>query len=87
MKNRFNWRSDVASALQNARNKRLFKRCIAILSVIVMIVTMNQTKFLADTLERVPSCGVEYDHRHEPACYDEDGQLVCALHEHTDACY
>ena len=88
MSNKLNmWRSDIESALQKARSKRLLKRSIALLSVIVIFVTMNQTKSFAETLERIPSCGIEYDHKHDESCYSEDGLLTCRLHEHTDACY
>ena len=67
--------------------KRTFKRIIALMSVAVILVTFNSTKFMADTLERYSDCGYDYDHQHGPECYDASGELVCQLHVHTDACY
>ena len=70
------------------RTKRLLKRAIALLSAIVLLFTMNTLKHRADTLERIPMCGLE-EHVHTSACYSEDGELVCPIpeHQHTDACY
>ena len=73
--------------VKQGRRQRMLKRAVALLSVIVILLTVNSTKFIADTLERIPSCGYDYDHQHGPECYDSLGNLVCALHVHTDACY
>ncbi|MBQ8088297.1 MAG: PT domain-containing protein, partial [Clostridia bacterium] len=87
MDERINWRAGLEKSLSAARRKRLIKRWVAMLSVLVLIATMNQLKLLADTLERVPDCGYEYDHEHDENCYNEDGELTCALHVHTAACF
>ena len=70
-----------------ARKGKL-RRIIAILSAFVLFFTMNTLKFQADTLQRIPMCGLE-EHVHTDDCYAEDGSLICGLeaHEHTDACY
>ena len=68
--------------------KRMLKRAISLLCVIVLLFTMNTLKRNANTLERIPMCGME-EHIHEGACYNEAGELVCGRqeHVHTDACY
>ena len=63
------------------------KRGVALLCAFVMLFTMNSLKRSADTLERIPTCGFDYEHRHSESCYDAAGSLICGLHEHTDACY
>ena len=70
------------------RRRRLAKRAVALLSVVVVFFTMNQTKFMADTLERVPTCGLE-EHAHTEDCLDEAGENACGIeeHAHTDACF
>ena len=75
------------SMLSATKRRGRLRRAIALLSAFVMLFTMNSLKFSADTLERIPMCGYEYDHVHGPECFDENGLLTCALHEHTDACY
>ena len=76
------------SILKNAHKKVVVKRVIAILSVVVMLFTVNSTRKFADTLERIPACGIE-EHIHTEACFDADGNVACGLaeHVHTDACY
>ena len=73
--------------IKQLRQKRVLKRVIAMLSVLVILVTFNSTKFTADTLERIADCGYDYDHQHGPECFDASGDLVCRSHVHTDACY
>lgn len=62
------------------------RRVLAMLSVVVLLFTFNTFKYSAITLERTPTCGYP-DHVHGEDCYNEDGVLICARHEHTDACY
>ena len=68
--------------------KRMFKRVVSLLCVIVLLFTMNTLKRSANTLERIPMCGME-EHIHDSGCYNEAGELVCGRqeHVHTDACY
>ena len=74
--------------LAKARNKKVQKRIISLLSVVVLLLTLNQTKLIADTLQRIPMCGIA-EHTHEEACVNEAGEYICGLeeHVHTDACY
>ena len=71
------------------RNSRraMLRRGLALLCAVVLLVTMNSLKLFADTLERIPMCGYDYDHVHAEECFDAEGALICGLHEHTDACY
>lgn len=64
------------------------RKTIAILSVIVVLFTMNTLTFDALTLERHASCGTP-EHEHTEVCYDEDNQTICSIedHSHTDACF
>ena len=74
--------------LVKAKMKKIkLRRVIAILSCFVLLLTINQLKFKADTLQRLPACNLE-SHVHTASCY-QDGELICGLpeHEHTDACY
>lgn len=74
--------------LAKARNKKVQKRIISLLSVVVLLVTLNQTKLIADTLQRIPMCGIA-EHMHDEVCVNEAGEYICGLeeHVHTDACY
>ena len=81
--------SMIENLARRMRRKRMLRRGLALLSALVLLFTMNTLKFQADTLERIPTCGLE-EHLHGPECYAEDGAtLVCNLpeHVHTDACY
>ena len=75
-------------ALRAMKRQRIWRRALALLSAIVLLFTVNELKYAADTLERIPSCGVE-EHSHDEACYDDIGALICGfeVHIHTDACY
>ena len=86
MKNALN--QSLEQMLATARNKRLRRRVLAFLSAFVLLLTVNGTKFTADTLERIEGCGLA-EHAHAAECYDADGNLTCGLveHVHTDACY
>ena len=68
--------------------KRLLKRAVSLLCVVVLLFTMNTLKRNANTLERIPTCGLA-EHSHSSACYNKAGKLVCGMqeHVHTDACY
>ena len=72
---------------QYARQRAL-KRVIAMLCVFVMLFTVNSLKMVAQTLSRVPMCGLK-SHQHKAKCYDDSGALICGkqAHRHTDACY
>lgn len=74
--------------LAKARSKKVQKRIISLLSVVVLLVTLNQTKLIADTLQRIPMCGIA-EHMHDEVCVNEAGEYICGLeeHAHTDACY
>ena len=74
--------------LKNAHRKAVTRRVIALLSIAVLLLTVNSTKLTADTLERVPTCGIE-EHTHTDVCFDAEGNLVCGMqaHAHTDACF
>lgn len=74
--------------LRKVRRRRALKRFISLFSVIVLLVTVNTLKMNADTLERIPGCGLA-EHAHGAECFDEAGNLICGLaeHAHTDACY
>ena len=80
--------NDLSSILQKARARRMRRRVMAILSAVVLLVTSNQFKQLADTLERYPTCGME-EHLHTAVCFDDAGDVICGQteHVHTDACY
>ncbi len=77
----------LESLAKKNNRKRLLKRGLALLSVVVLLFTMNVLKRMAVAIEHTPTCGYEYDHIHTDECYDDAGQLICGLHEHTDACY
>ena len=64
------------------------KRVVALLCAVVIFLTVSSLKKNADTLERIPMCGMRA-HAHSEACYDDQGRLACGLeaHAHTDACY
>ena len=68
--------------------KRMLKRMVCLLCVVVLLFTMNTLKRSANTLERIPMCGL-IEHIHGSGCYNDAGELVCGLpeHEHNDACY
>ena len=72
---------------KNSR-RRLLKRVAALMCTVVLLITMNGLKRNANTLERIPSCGMR-EHQHSSDCYDSSGALVCGKteHVHTDACY
>lgn len=74
--------------LRKAHHKKILRRVIALLSVFVLLVTVNNLTFVAVTLEGTPSCGYA-EHVHDETCFDEANRLVCPLaeHTHTDACY
>ena len=75
--------------LSNAnKRKRLLKRVVAFLSIVVLLFTVNSLKLTANTLSRVPACGLK-KHIHKAKCYDGNGNLICGKveHQHTDACY
>ena len=61
---------------------------VALLCAVVIFLTGSSLKKNADTLERIPMCGMRA-HAHSAACYDGQGGLACGMeaHEHTDACY
>ena len=73
--------------VRRSRRRRLMKRCLALLSAVVVLCTMNTLKRAAVAIEHIPTCGYEYEHVHTAECFDEQGALICPLHEHTDACY
>ena len=68
--------------------KNTLKKVIALLSAVVMLLTMNSLRLDAQTLEHKAMCGLA-EHEHSEACYDAEGQLICGMeaHVHTDACY
>ena len=70
------------------KRKKLLKKAVALLSVVVLLFTINSLKLMADTLSRVPACHLK-EHVHSSKCFDADGNLVCGKteHTHTDACY
>ncbi|MBQ8087353.1 MAG: hypothetical protein IJ234_02915 [Clostridia bacterium] len=76
----------IINTLLKTKHKRIMRRVLAMLSVVVLLFTFNTFKYSAITLERTPTCGYP-DHVHGEDCYNEDGVLICARHEHTDACY
>ena len=57
------------------RQKRALRRFISLFSVFVLLLTINTLKMNADTLERIPSCGIA-EHEHGAECFDEAGNLV-----------
>ena len=68
--------------------KRILKRVVSLLCVVVLLFTMNTLKRNANTLERIPMCGL-IEHIHGSECFNDAGELVCGMleHVHTDACY
>ena len=47
------------SILKKTRHRKaVMKRVIAVLSVVVLLFTINTTKKTADTLERISACGI-----------------------------
>ena len=78
----------INSILANARKRRMMRRAVALFCAVVLFLTVNTMKREADTLQRIPTCGLE-EHTHTADCYDAAGNLVCELpeHIHTDACY
>ena len=79
--------SRLQQLLKAAMRKNRIRRAIAILSCFVLLLTLNQLKFEADALQRIPACNLR-EHAHTASCY-QDGELICGLpeHEHSDACY
>ncbi len=73
--------------VKRSRRRRIMKRGLALLSALVVLCTMNTLKRAAVAIEHIPTCGYEYEHVHTAECFDEQGALICPLHEHTDACY
>ena len=69
-------------------NQRRVRCWVALLSALVLFLTVNTLKLEADTLERIATCGIE-QHVHDESCYDASGALICGLaeHAHTDACF
>lgn len=80
--------SYLNNMLKAARFKQARHRMVALFSVLVLILTTNQLKLKADTLERRATCG-SVEHQHSEECLDEAGTIVCGLeeHVHTDACF
>ena len=78
----------IEQAIQKAKKKRMWRRCVALLSVFTLLFTLNRNMLLADTLERAETCGLRA-HTHTADCFDAAGELICGLtaHVHTDACY
>lgn len=76
------------SMVKYTKSKRILRRAIALMSAVVLLVTVNSLKLNAVTLERVPMCGYAEEHVHDAGCY-VDGALACGLeeHTHTDACF
>ena len=74
--------------LKKIRRRRTLRRVIAMLSIIMILTTMNTLKKQADTLERLAACGLA-EHTHDVTCYDDAGAPICGLeeHVHTDACF
>ena len=87
MKNSNNDFHLLESLSKKNTRRRLLRRGMALLSALVLLLTVNALKRMAVALEHIPTCGYEYEHTHTEECYDEDGALICDLHEHTDACY
>ena len=79
--------SEIREITRRRTRRNLLKRSLALLCAVVLLFTMNTLKRNANTLERIPTCGLA-EHMHTEACY-ADGELVCGLqeHVHTDACY
>ena len=80
-----NFENRMEMLVKRGNRRRLLKRAVALMSAVVMLFTVNTLKRTATTLERIPMCGFEYEHTHVPECFDELGNLICGLHEHTDA--
>ncbi len=78
----------VRKKVKQYNKKGRLKRIIAVLSVFVLLFTLNQLTFEADTLQRKAACGL-IEHVHTQDCYGPSGDLICGYeeHEHTDACY
>lgn len=74
--------------LKAARSKQVRRRVLALFSAAILILTTNQLKMRADTIEHLPACGY-VEHQHSEECLDEAGNIVCGLNEHvhTDACF
>ena len=74
--------------LKAARSKQVRRRVLALFSAAILILTTNQLKMRADTIEHLPACGY-VEHQHSEECLDEAGNIVCSLNEHvhTDACF
>ena len=80
--------TQAESMLKSKKVHRYLRRAVALLSVVVMLFTINTLKKRANTLERIPMCGME-EHLHDESCFNELGELICLLpeHQHTDACF
>ncbi len=79
----------IIDGIIKAGSRRVtWRRIMALLCVITVLMTTNQLMFKADTLERIPACGYA-EHVHDESCFDGDSMPVCGLeeHTHTDACY
>lgn len=74
--------------VQKYKNRRTVRRIIALLSCMTVFFTMNSLTLEADTISRIPTCGMA-EHVHTETCYDETGAVICGYeaHVHTDACY
>ena len=77
----------IERLMKRNHRRRLMKRGLALVSALVLLWTMNTLKLRVIALEHTPTCGCDYEHIHGAECFDEAGNLICALHEHTDACF
>ena len=80
--------SKLSEVLRRIKRRRTVRRVVAMLSVVILLATMNTLKKEADTLERLAACGMA-EHLHGEECYDAEGTLICGMteHVHTDACF
>lgn len=80
--------NSIEETIRQARRKKTWKRVITLFAVVTIFCTAVSLKFEANTLERIPMCGLT-EHTHEGGCMDEAGNFVCGLdeHIHTDACF
>ena len=83
-----NENGSISAVLKRFRKQVRFRRVLAFLSAVVVFFTMGTLRHDANTLERIPTCGL-MEHQHDGSCLDEYLQVTCGMdeHIHTDACY
>ena len=78
----------LLEGLEKSRRGRAWRRAIALLSIVTVLLTVYWLSKPVEAREHVPTCGLE-EHVHDDSCFDGNGEIICGMqaHAHTDACY